>query len=144
MRKGFLPVLIIAGVLVAGGGVYALTHHFAARYLTTQHSAAEPSQPVTCEQQATQHRIIIQHNTVQPHHTQATLCDTLTITNEDSKLRILAFGRHEHHQAYDGVTEKRLGDSQSLTVTLNQTGTFTFHDHLQEETQGDFTVVSQQ
>ncbi len=67
-------------------------------------------------------------------------CDTLTITNEDSEAREVAFGLHEDHVPYDGVSERVLGKGQSVLVTLNETGSFRWHDHLHDEVQGRFTV----
>jgi plastocyanin len=67
-------------------------------------------------------------------------CDTLTITNEDTAAREVAFGIHDHHVPYDGVSERVLNKGQSLTVTLDQTGTFRWHDHLHDEVEGRFTV----
>lgn len=69
------------------------------------------------------------------------LCDTLTITNNDDKVRNIAFGVHDKHQPYDGVTEKLLKKDGSFTVTLNETGTFEVHDHLEEKTEATFTVT---
>lgn len=67
-------------------------------------------------------------------------CDTLTIVNKDNLAREVAFGPHEDHVPYDGVAERVLNQGQSLTVTLNQTGSFRWHDHLHDEVQGYFTV----
>lgn len=84
--------------------------------------------------------IVIQDDTVTPSNTQAALCDKLTITNRDGKERLMAFGRHQGHAPYDGVEEKMLAKDQSLTITLEQTGSFRFHDHIQDEVQGTFSV----
>ena len=96
--------------------------------------------PVACLVHGIQHRVEIAGGQVLPAHTDAVLCDTLTITNEDHSYRIIAFGPHEHHVTYDGVTEKILGFGQSLTVALNVPGTYTFHDHLEDTVSGSFTV----
>lgn len=87
------------------------------------------------------HQVIIQNNKVIPVNTVAQLCDSLTITNLDDKERLVAFGLHEHHVPYDGITEKTLIQGQSLTVTLVQAGHFRFHDHWHDEVQGTFTVT---
>ncbi|HEV7454481.1 MAG TPA: hypothetical protein VGO07_04435 [Candidatus Saccharimonadales bacterium] len=90
------------------------------------------------------HRVVIQNDTVTPSNTQASLCDTLTITDLDGKKRLIAFGPHDDHVAYDGVQEKELSKGQSLTVTLVQAGSFRFHDHTQDEVQGTFSVNTPQ
>lgn len=87
------------------------------------------------------HTVMIMDNKVTPDAITAKLCDRLTIENMDSKAREIGFGAHDHHTPYDGVAEKVLNKDQSLTVTLNKAGEFHFHDHLQEEVAGSFTVV---
>lgn len=86
------------------------------------------------------HTVTIQHNQLDPARVTARLCDRLTITNLDDRQREIAFGQHSRHTAYNGVTERVLGRGDSLTVTLNRAGIFTFHDHLQDEVAGTFTV----
>lgn len=86
------------------------------------------------------HAVVIKNSEVLPEHTDATRCDTLTITSDDTVTRLMAFGQHDHHQAYDGVTEKILTKGQTMTVTLDQVGSFRFHDHLHDEVQGTFSV----
>ena len=90
------------------------------------------------------HQVIIKNNKVIPVNTVAPRCDILTITNLDDKERLMAFGLHEHHVPYAGITEKILIQSQSLTVTLVQAGHFRFHDHWHDEVQGTFTVIKPQ
>lgn len=69
------------------------------------------------------------------------LCDTITFTNMDHLAREIAFGPHEDHVAYDGVPEKVLNQNQSFTITLNQAGSFHWHDHEHDEVEGYFTVT---
>lgn len=94
---------------------------------------------VTCKSTGQNHTVTIQNDTVSPSHTNATACDTLTIINDDGT-RLLAFGQHDRHVAYDGVREREVAQGQNLTVTLNQKGNFLFHDHDQEDVSGTFTV----
>lgn len=93
-----------------------------------------------CTMTGTHYTVTIQHAQLSESTIHARLCDTLTVKNEDPTLRLMAFGPHEHHQPYDGITEEVLAQGQSLSVTLNQVGTFTFHDHIHDELQGTFTV----
>lgn len=44
----------------------------------------------------------------------------LTIVNAGDRVRKMAFGIHDHHQSYNGVTEKLLKQGEQLTITLNQ------------------------
>lgn len=114
---------------------------FAAVAFTNHQSRADTVSD--CSTVNTDHQVIIEHDKMTPDHVTAPLCDRLTITNKDDTNRLMAFGPHEHHVAYDGVTERLLGPGQSLTVTFNQAGTFGFHDHLHDEVRGTFTVTKQ-
>jgi len=85
-------------------------------------------------------RVVIQNGQVIPAHTEADKCDSLTIVNLDGQDRLMAFGRHDAHISYDGISEKNLGQGQSLSVTLIRTGDYLFHDHLDDNVRGDFSV----
>ncbi len=100
----------------------------------------DPAETVDCPAIKANHTITIENDRITPDTISAGLCDSLTIANNDDKLRLMAFGVHSKHIAYDGVLEKPIGKGQSLTVTLNQSGTYLFHDHLQEEVHGQFNV----
>jgi hypothetical protein len=137
MKKIQILAVVIGFIIVAAmvlGAVYYLGN----RYLTSGSPAANA---VACSGRHPTHTVTIQHDAASPRHTRAALCDTLTITNADDEPRLIAFGLHEHHQPYDGITERLLGKDQSLTISLNQAGTYRFHDHIHDEVMGDFTVV---
>jgi hypothetical protein len=129
---------ILLLVTVAGVLIFLSTHYLANDYLNTH--TAHPRSEISCEQYGRMHYVIIKNGVMAPSHIEASLCDTLTVTNEDAVMRDLAFGAHDHHQAYDGKTENMIKKGQSVTVALNKAGTFMFHDHLQDETKGTFTV----
>jgi plastocyanin len=113
---------------------------FVSSYLSSQaHSAANGLS--ACPKVGINHTVTIRNDMAVPQHTQAALCDTLTITNTDDEVRLIAFGPHSHHQAYDGITEELVGQGQSVKVTLNKSGTYPFHDHIHDEMTGDFTVA---
>ncbi len=88
------------------------------------------------------YHVVMQDEKATPQHTLAKLCDKLVITNLDPKERLVAFGPHEHHVSYDGVSERILAQGQSLTITLIQPGTFYFHDHTDDIVNGTFTVAN--
>lgn len=116
--------------------VVYLTTQVSGNYLANEREKAE----VECEQIGLEHFVDVKDNKMQPEVTKAKLCDRLTITNKDGRLRLAAFGLHNEHIYYNGITEKVLKKDEMLTITLNQTGTYIFHDHLQEEVQGQFIV----
>lgn len=122
-------------VLAGLGASYFYKH-----YLVTGGESGGQPKTADCSQKGTNHQVLIQNDIATPAHTAAKLCDTLTITNKDTRPRLMAFGIHEEHIQYDGVSEKEIRQDQSLTVTLNQAGTYTFHDHIGDVAKGEFTV----
>jgi plastocyanin len=137
--KKFFPLLVVVGVLFIGGGVFFLTQHFSGSFLSSK-TKAEQADAVTCDKLGADHQVTIKNDTLAPAHVTAEACDTLTITNADNKVRDMAFGVHDHHVEYDGISVKTLAKDQSFTVTLNKKGTYLFHDHHQDEVAGDFKV----
>ncbi|HSX36683.1 MAG TPA: cupredoxin domain-containing protein [Patescibacteria group bacterium] len=127
--------IIVALILTVSAVAFGV-HAFANHYLAKPSAASE----ATCKTKGQNHLVEMHDNAATPHHLNAKLCDTLTITNADDQIRLVAFGEHESHQAYDGVVERVLQKGQSLTVALNKTGTYHFHDHLDDPAQGTFTV----
>lgn len=85
----------------------------------------------------------IKDERVAPLRTEAKICDQLTIVNKDNHTRLIAFGQHDHHIAYDGTEEKLLAQNQSFTITLNQTGEYIFHDHDDDTVRGTFVVSAE-
>lgn len=129
----YLGILLV-GVAICAGlaiGISKLAGHA---------EKASADNTATCTKKGQNHTVIINNSAVIPVNTSAKLCDTLTIKNTDSQVRLMAFGEHDHHEPYDGVTERVLDQNQSFTVTLNQAGTFKFHDHLDDSAQGTFIV----
>jgi plastocyanin len=128
----------IIGLLAIAAGTLYVTFAYSGKFL----DKSKPTDTVDCQNKKTNHTVTIQNNTMDPAHTDAALCDTLTITNNDDSLRLIAFGEHDSHIAYDGVSEKTLKKGESFTITLNKPGTVIFHDHNQDEVEGDFTVTN--
>ncbi|HZL08011.1 MAG TPA: hypothetical protein VFC50_02350 [Candidatus Dormibacteraeota bacterium] len=134
--KRLIAAGIIALVLVSVGTVF-----LANKYLTAQSNAASPADAKCQAGKHNDHIVLIKNNAMVPERTEASLCDKLTIVNKDPTLRLVAFGPHEHHVAYDGVTERPLEPGESLTIVLIHAGTYAFHDHLEDIAQGSFTVA---
>lgn len=138
MIKRLLQILKIAAFVVIGGAIcWAVSQYVQYR---TGASSLPNASVVACQRHGVQHQVLIRDGQLSAVETDARLCDTLTITNEDSRLRLIAFGPHDHHLPYDGVVEKLLDQRQSLTITLDQAGRYSFHDHLEENIVGYFTV----
>lgn len=119
---------------MAGLTVFVFMSVVSDKYITDKNAekACPPNRP--------NHLVVVQNNIVNPALTTAQRCDTLTIKNADNKIRLIGFGEHDRHQAYDGVAQRQLKANESFTITLYKKGTFSFHDHYQDEAQGSFTV----
>jgi hypothetical protein len=136
--KRFKIPLLIIGIIIITTSTIMLAFNLASSYLTSRYAATHDG----CLPTSIHHKVMIKDGVVSPKNTVAHKCETLTITNLDTTQRVMAFGQHDHHITYDGVTEKPLIKNQSLTVTLLQTGDFRFHDHANDEVQGTFSVTN--
>ena len=134
MVRKLFPVGVFLLVLVVSA---TAVHYFVDRYISRD---AVVAGAVSCAHLGADHIVTISQARLSSTNINGKLCDRLTITNEDSRLRLMAFGRHDHHRAYDSVVERLLSQGQSLTVTMDQPGRFTFHDHLDDAVVGYFTV----
>ncbi|MCA9332413.1 hypothetical protein KDA00_00910 [Candidatus Saccharibacteria bacterium] len=133
MGKLRVGAVVTLFAIIAMGAIYGGFYMY-------DHYLSKSNTEIQCETIGEEHVVVIEGDTVIPNHTDAKLCDTLTITNNDDKQRLVAFGFHDKHIYYNGIEEETLAKGDSLEVTLNEAGTFNFHDHLQEEVEGNFTV----
>src|SRR3989344_4139794 len=110
-HKFFLAILAL--ILLMGATVPA------AVWVTHQSGSKLGNARARCERgDHASHQVRIRADKASPAHIDAKLCDKLTITNRDDRDRLMAFGQHDNHISYDGVSERVLGKGQSLTVTL--------------------------
>lgn len=93
-----------------------------------------------CQQLYDNHQIIIKDGLPSPAFIEAKKCDTLTFINQDDGEREVTFGPHPQHGVYAGVEELSVKKGRGKSITLSETGTYQFHDHLQPEMAGAFTV----
>lgn len=94
-----------------------------------------------CQGQHANHLVTIKSGIVIPLYTDAKKCDTLTFSNQDQEVRELTFGEHPEHKTYAGETEYIIRSGKNKTITLSESGTYRFHDHLQPDTAGYFSVT---
>ena len=134
--KKIRAIGLLALILLAGIAVY-LAAHSVADHLAAKAPAFKNQ---VCRQSGHMHYVSIENSVVKPQHTAAKLCDKLTIVNNDTRVRFMAFGKHDNHHPYDGVVGKVLDKAQRFTVSLDKPGTYRFHDHLDNKAQGTFTV----
>src|ERR1043166_8867099 len=102
-KWGIVGMFVVLAIGVVIGGWLRIKHYLGAQANTS----------TSCQKRGVSHTVLIQNGPASPAHTTAKHCDSLTITNRDHQTRLMAFGPHEDHQAYDGVVEKVLhqGDS---------------------------------
>lgn len=136
LKKLASPLLVIIGVVGAVCGVVYLSN----MYMTNQKNEKSAGSAACAGTNSTSHLVVIKDGVVTPETTNATRCDMLTIINNDSKTREIAFGQHDNHIEYGGVSEKPVAPGESLTITLDKLGEYIFHDHYQEEVGGTFSV----
>jgi len=96
-----------------------------------------------CQEVKSNHIVTISNGQVSPVRTQAQLCDTMTFVNKDNVIREIAFGSHPNHEVYGGETEEIVRKNYPKTITLNQAGDYSFHDHLNPSVSGLFVVAQQ-
>lgn len=134
MRNTFIPALILAATGLVSSFVI----------FTQSPAIADASIPIpgVCDGMlSSRFEVHIVNDEVAPIHSYATYCDTLVITNDDARERLVAFGQHHEHISYNGVSEKVLQPGDRIEVLLTQIGDFQFHDHYMDETQGSFSVL---
>lgn len=93
-----------------------------------------------CKEILENHQITIENNIVYPTQTYANKCDTLTFINKDDDVRELTIGSHTSHGFYAGVDEIIVRKGRTETITLSADGNYLFHDELQPDINGFFTV----
>lgn len=130
-------LLVAAGFIAITAIVIGLTIVLSNKFLHQEKSADAPAQ---CQTVGKTHSVVIKDGTVQPTNIDARLCDQLSIRNLDAQTRLIGFGDHAQHVAYNGVAERALMQGQTLSLVLNQPGTYHFHDHYQSSLEVNFVV----
>ncbi len=148
----FLLGTFAAILIVVGGSVYIMSHlHYNMSPEEKSIKLAEDEgiyqlngkKTGACRGVYQNHKIIIRDGVVTPGFVEARQCETISFIKEDNIPRAIAFGSHPQHLSYAGETELKLHKNRANTITLNQLGTYQFHDHLNPETAGYFAVKPQ-
>jgi len=134
-NKMLVPVLIFTGIIILM--VFTIWGAIWVSNIDKRKAAAKFP---PCTGKHAIHKAVIEGDKVAPRHTNAKRCDTLVITNTDEQPRIIAFGVHDEHVTYDGVTERYVSPEGEFEVRLIEPGSFRFHDHNEEDVTGTFTV----
>lgn len=104
-------------------------------------SQVEGTQTGACQTVNAEHVVTINNGVVSPAHIDAHYCDALIFTTEDNVQREIAFGPHPQHVPYAGQDELSISKGHSQMLMLSQTGSYSFHDHLAPQVEGNFTVT---
>jgi cytochrome o ubiquinol oxidase operon protein cyoD len=137
-------------ILVVVGGTIVIIHNLhynmspadQTKFLVDQESIYQVNGKETgaCQQLHANHKITIKNGQVSPVHTSAKRCDTLSFIDGDNGARVVGFGTNLSKMVYDGETELIVQKIQNKTITLSQSGTYSFYDVAQTQINGDFTV----
>lgn len=136
-------MIVVGGSLVIMNNLHYMAPSEVSKKLVEKEGIHQISGEKTgaCQGVHTNHRINIKDDQVSPVHIKAKYCDTLTFINEDNQAREMTFGSHPAHGSYGGESKIPVKKSRNKTITLNQTGTFRFHDHFNANVAGSFTVI---
>ena len=129
---------MIIGLLVATISIYLIVSNISRLYLDDDKTPTKTE--FNCEAVGENQNLVINNDTFDNTVITAKKCDTLTITNKDVKTRVITFGEHDDHKAYDDVTQRKLLKDESFTLTLNETGSFVVHDHEDQKVEAKFFV----
>lgn len=136
-------------LVVVGGSIFIMSnlyHNMTPAEVTTNLAEKEGIYQISgtktgaCQSLGSNHQVTISNGVVSPANIEAKQCDTLTFINEDEKPREMTFGTHPNHGAYGGEYEVLVRKGRAKTMTLNETGVFQFHDHLDPSVTGGFSV----
>ncbi len=149
-NRVFLSSTIGIIILVVAGSIWImghLTHNMAGMSVTDKIASDEAVHYIDGKQAGTcpggagvTHKIELKDNTASPSHIDAHLCDTLTIINLDDAQREIDFGVHYRHELYAGQSGEIIRAGHNMTIRLTELGTHKFHDHIEDNIVGDFTV----
>ncbi|HSX00299.1 MAG TPA: cytochrome o ubiquinol oxidase subunit IV [Patescibacteria group bacterium] len=147
----FLASTIGIILLVVVGSLWIMSHlsHGMSSLNVTDKVATEEAvyqvngvQAGTCPGgSGTNHRIVLLGNVPTPRHTNAHICDTLTIMTQDNVMRDVMFGSRAKAETYAGETSTSVSPEKSAVIRLTQLGVHAFHDRKVNGLTGDFTVT---
>ena len=123
-------------VLVAGSTL--LVEGFA--HAAHRHDHAAPA--VAACAPSPRHTIILTYTASRftPAVLTAQRCDILVLANQGATEVELAFGPHDHHLPYPGITDEPVAPGKSQSLVLSQAGTFGLHDHVHDQAEAQLTV----
>lgn len=123
-------------IVVVGGSLFIMSHlHYnmspteATKQLAEKEGIYQVEGNMTgaCQETKANHQVVISNGSAKPLKIEAGLCDTLSFTNQDKGSRMIMFGTPDNLQSYAGEDDIVIRKGKSETITLNQSGTYSFH-----------------
>ena len=139
----FIVVVVGASLLIMNN----LYRNMSPREVTTRMAQEENIAEINgkptgaCQGNNDNHIVVLKDDEITPTYIEAERCDTLTFSIEDGVDRMIMFGPHDSPMSYGGIYDIIVRSDRSEIVTLNEVGTFSFHDHMTPEIIGTFSVV---
>lgn len=139
----FTILVVVGGSIIITNNLHYMVPAEASKNLIKKEGIYQINGEKTgaCQNLHVNHQVTIVDGRVSPVHIQARLCDTLTFINKDSQSREMTFGTHSEHSTYAGDSELAVRKGRNKTITLNELGTYQFHDHFDSSVAGSFTVT---
>jgi cytochrome o ubiquinol oxidase subunit IV len=137
-------------LVVVGGSVFIMAHlHYNMSPSEVSRNLAEGEgiyqiegkSTGACRQTYANHKIAIATDSATPLHTSAHLCDTLTFISSDNNSHTISFGTYPKRDSYSGLFDLAIRKRVNKTITLNQLGTYEYHDAINPAISGNFTVT---
>lgn len=93
-----------------------------------------------CNELRKSHVVTISDGVATPNSIQTDRCDTLSFVNQDGVTYEISFSTYSDDVSYGGMDKVVIGSGKSETITLNESGDFTFSDR-SAGLRGSFFVV---
>jgi plastocyanin len=138
---GLILVVVLGSIFIMNNLHYNMSSTDVTKKLAQDESIAQVGSEKTgaCQTTGTNYKVTISKNTMSPVRVEARLCDTISFISGDGEAYDIAFGSDPQQDSYAGQ-EVSTSKNHPDTITLNQTGSYTFHDRLSPEAIGDFRV----
>ena len=139
MNKTGIAIALIA-VLVIGGGVFILTQSSDDAPNTSTTQSTNQSSPSSASEETPANTIVYTDNGFNPETVQTTVGSTITVKNDSSRILQFSSDPHPEHTDEDELNLSSLAPGKSTTFSASRTGTFGFHNHLNEDHTGKLVV----
>lgn len=139
---GIILVVVLGSIFIMNNLHYNMSPSANTQKLAQDEGIAQVNGARTgaCGEVHASHIVTMSGGKASPLATEGKLCDTLTFVNTDNTAHIIAFGQHDDLVVYGGVSTVLVAKGFPKTITLNQAGTYVFHDRFDTTTSGTFTV----